>query len=58
MLHAERIAEASKTNQKKILIEVGKILPKLSLNCSPPEMARVIYKLVREKTHLEDLLKI
>jgi len=32
-------------------------LPKFSLNCSPPEMARLIYKLVREKTHLEDPFK-
>jgi len=56
-LHAARIAEASETDQKKILIEVGKILPQFSLDCSPPEMARIIYKLVREKTHLEEPFK-
>jgi len=56
-LHAARIAEASETDQKKILIEVGKILPQFSLNCSPPEMARVIYNLVKEKTRLEDPFK-
>ena len=56
-LHAARIAEASEIDQKKILIEVGKILPQFSLDCSPPEMARVIYKLVREKTRLEDPFK-
>ena len=56
-LEAAKIAGANQVDQKKILIEVGKILPKLSLHSSPPEMARIIYKLVKEITHKDDPFK-
>lgn len=56
-LEAARIAGANPMDQKKILIEVGKILPQFSLNSSPPEMARHIYQLVKEITKIDDPFK-
>lgn len=53
-LEAARIAGASEATQKRILNEVARALPKFSLASSPPEMARIIYRLVKKITRKED----
>jgi len=53
-LEAARTAGASTKTQKKILDELAKILPKISLTSSPPEIGRVIYALVSEITGKND----
>ena len=53
-LEAAKIAGASKAKQKKILDELGKILPKISLTLSPPEMGRSIYGLIKRITNKKD----
>jgi len=53
-LEAARTAGASTKAQKKILDEMARILPKISLTSSPPEIGRVIYSLVSEITGRND----
>ncbi len=47
-------AGASRAKQKMLLNELAKILPKFSLNSSPPEMAKIIYDLISEKMGKRD----
>ena len=53
-LEAARIAGADDVTQRNILNEVAKILPKFRLDASPPEMARIIYQMVRSFTGVDD----
>lgn len=53
-LEAARIAGADDITQRNILNEVAKILPEFRLNASPPEMARIIYRIVCSFTGVED----
>ena len=53
-LAAARIAGAGTKTQKKILDELAKILPEISLTSSPPEIGRVIYSLVSKITGKND----
>lgn len=56
-LEASRIAGADQKTQKDILDKLAKTLPDFSLNASPPEMGRIIYRLVREMTGNDDPYK-
>ncbi|MGA1844394.1 MAG: damage-control phosphatase ARMT1 family protein [bacterium] len=53
-LEAARIAGADEPTQKRILEEVGRTLPSVSLEASPPEIGETIYRLVREVTGIGD----
>ena len=56
-LATARFAGASQRTQKRILNELSKVIPKLSLTSSPPEMGRVIYGLVEKLTDKKDPFK-
>ena len=53
-LEAARIAGASPQVQKIILGELAKALVKFPLSATPPEMGRIIYGIVKEKTRKKD----
>ena len=53
-LEAARLAGASQKIQKRILNETAKILPKFPLSSSPPEMGRLIHRLVKKETGKDD----
>ena len=54
-LESARIAGASKRMQKIILDEIARILPEISLNSSPPEISRIINKILRKITKNNDI---
>jgi len=54
-LEAGRIAGFSVQKQKKILDKLAEIIPTMSLNSSPPEMGRVIYRLVNKYSGEKDI---
>ncbi len=56
-LEAARVAGASQRTQRIILDKVAKIVPRFPLTSTPPEMARIIYEIVRKITHIEDPYK-
>jgi damage-control phosphatase, subfamily I len=53
-LDAARISGADKMLQRKVLHEVAKTLPAISLKASPPEIARTIYGIVKKATRQND----
>jgi len=53
-LEASRIANADETIQRKILNETARAIPGFPLESTPPEMARTIYRIVREYTGVDD----
>ncbi len=53
-LESARMSGAGKKGQKKILNELARILPKISLTASPPEMARIIHSMIRDMTKKND----
>lgn len=53
-LEASRIAGADARTQRRILNEVAGAIPEFRLEASPPEMARTVYRIVRDATGLED----
>jgi hypothetical protein len=53
-LESARIAGASEKMQRQILNEVARILFKLPLTSSPAEMGRLVYRLVKKHTRVED----
>ena len=53
-LEAARIATKDVEKQKKVLDEIARIVPEFSLSSTPPEMGRIIYKIVREFTNSSD----
>ncbi len=56
-LEAARLAGAGRKRQKRILDELAAALPGFPLSSSPPEMARIIYGLVRTITRKDDPYK-
>jgi Uncharacterized conserved protein len=56
-LNAARLAGANEDVQKKILDSLASEVPDFPLSSSPPEMGRIVYKLVREITNEEDPFK-
>ena len=53
-LDAARISGAGAITQRRVLHETAKALPEFSLRATPPEIARIIYRIVREATHRND----
>ena len=53
-LMAARHAGANPEQQKKVLDELGRLLPQFSLTISPPEMAREVYHLVVNTLGIKD----
>lgn len=53
-LDAARISGAGKVIQRKVLNEVAKKLPGFSLNSSPPQIARIVYRIVNNATKQND----
>jgi len=53
-LKAARIAGADENMQKKILDEVSKLVPEFPLDSTPPEMGRIVYRLINKLTGNED----
>ena len=56
-LNAARLAGANEDTQKRILDSLAAKIPNFPLSSSPPEMGRVVYRLVREITGEEDPFK-
>lgn len=56
-LEATRIAGVGEVKQKEVIIELCKLIPNFSLEATPPEMGRVLYKLIKEITGEEDPFK-
>jgi len=56
-LKAARIAGADEDTQKRILDSLAAEIPNFPLSSSPPEMGRIVYRLVREITGAEDPFK-
>jgi len=53
-LEAARLAGASESTQKRVIDELARILPEFPLTSSPPEMGRIIYKLINQITRTDD----
>jgi uncharacterized protein with ATP-grasp and redox domains len=53
-LEAARIAGADAQTQRHILNEVASVIPSFRLEASPPEMARMIHRVIREITGRDD----
>jgi len=53
-LEAAKISGADEETQNRILIELSKKLPDFSLTASPPEMGRLVYRLVTAITRRQD----
>jgi uncharacterized protein with ATP-grasp and redox domains len=53
-LETARISGAGPAIQRKVLHEVAKTLPALSLKATPPEIARTVYGIVRKATGQND----
>lgn len=56
-IEAAGFAGAGQRTQKKILNEIAKVIPKISLDASPPEMGRIIYGAVERHTRKKDPFK-
>ena len=56
-LKAARLAGANENVQKRILDSLALEVPDFPLSSSPPEMGRIVYRLVREITGEEDPFK-
>ncbi|MBN3040025.1 MAG: DUF89 family protein [Candidatus Omnitrophica bacterium] len=56
-LYSARMSKATKKTQKKILDQLAGIIPKISLESSPPEMARIIHKQMFKFTKQHDPYK-
>lgn len=54
LLEAARVAGADPALQQEMLLEFAQLLPSLSLDVSPPEIARSLYAMVRRKTGRSD----
>lgn len=53
-IEASRLTGASAKTQKKIIGRLAKEVPKFPLSYTPPEMGRIIYRIVREVTGKND----
>jgi len=56
-LESARLSGADESKQKKVLEELARILPSISLESSPPEIGRDIYNLVKSVTGDDDPFK-
>jgi len=55
IIEAARMAGLSRKKQKKVVDELGCILPKLSLAMSPPEVARIVNKILHKNIKGRDI---
>jgi len=53
-LEAAKISGADEETQNRILIKLSEKLPDFSLTSSPPEMGRLVYRLVTDITRRQD----
>jgi len=53
-LETARLAGASESTQKRVMDELARVLPDFPLTSSPPEMGRIIYKLINKITRTDD----
>ncbi len=56
-LYVAKISGADERRQSEILNEVDKLIPQLPPNTTPPEAGRLIHKLIREMTGINDPFK-
>ncbi len=54
-IEAARMAGLSSRKQKKVVDELGSILPELSLSLSPPEVARIVNKILEKNAEGRDI---
>jgi len=54
-IEAARMAGLSSRKQKKVVDELGSILPELSLSLSPPEVARIVNKILEKNAKGRDI---
>ena len=54
-IEAARIAGLSGRKQKKVVDELGSILPELSLSLTPPEVARIVNKILQKNVKGRDI---
>ena len=54
-IEAARMAGFSDRKQKKVVDELGRILPELSLSLSPPEAARIVQKILQKNSKGRDI---
>jgi len=53
-LEAIRMATRDEKKHRKVLLEIAKVLPEFPLSSTPPEMVRVIHRIVRQFTNSSD----
>lgn len=53
-LEEARIAGADESTQKRVMVELCRLIPNIRLNSSPAEMGRSIYQLIRSFTGKDD----
>lgn len=56
-LEASRLSGADETIQKEVLDKLSKLIPEIHLSSTPPEMGRIIYRLVNKITERRDPFK-
>ncbi len=56
-LEAARFAGADEISQKEIVDEIGRLMTEFSLESSPPEIGRIVYEVVKNKTGRFDPFK-
>lgn len=56
-LEAAKFTGANRKTQEKVINEIAKIIPNVSLDVSPPEMGRIIYGAVERHTKKKDPYK-
>ncbi|MDP8212488.1 MAG: ARMT1-like domain-containing protein [Candidatus Zapsychrus exili] len=56
-LEMARLVDDNEIIHKEILNEISQIIPKISLECSPPEMSRIIHKVMERRYGNKDIYK-
>lgn len=56
-LEASRLSGADETTQKEVLDKLSRLVPEIRLSSTPPEMGRIIYRLVSKITGERDPFK-
>jgi len=51
------MATQDEVKQKKVLVKIAEVIPKFPLNSTPPEMGRIIHRIVRQLTESTDPYK-
>ncbi len=56
-LEMARLVDGNEIMHKEILDEVSRMIPNISLRCSPPEMSRIIHRAMEERFGDKDIYK-